>query len=118
MSSSGRSRLVIRRSVQAAAGEIIDAIIPLPFNATLLQIIFKYSATPAPADTVHFGKDSGIGAALTINKIREFEVGLDGTEQGVCNEHFEYPNGDSLILYASNAGDIGVSMEAIFEEAG
>ena len=118
MTAAARSRFTVRRSVQAGSQQSIDESVPVPFNCTLLQVLFVYVGAPDPGDTVHFGKESSIGVAFTIDKIREFEVGLSTAQQGICNEHFEYLNGDSIILFAANGNDIGVSIEVICEEGG
>lgn len=118
MTQAGRNRLQTRAFATAGQAETITLIYLLPFNATLLQVLGVYGAAPEAADVLSFGKISGADPRLTIDPIRDFLVGANGWTEVICNEHFEFVKGDSLIIKASNGNDLDIGVEAILQEAG
>jgi hypothetical protein len=118
MTQSGRSRIQVRAYATVGQQETIALDYVVPFNATLIQVLCKYGAAPNAADTLAIGKESGVDPRLNIDNIRSFEVGANGWDEVICNEHFEYTKGDHLIITASNGDDLDIGVEAVFSEAG
>lgn len=118
MTQSARNRIPYRAYTTAGQGQIIAVDQVLPFNATLLQVLIVYSGLPAVGDVVGFGKNSAVDIRLNFFPIRTFLVGANGWERVICNEHFEFFKGDSLVATAGNGNNLSIGFEAIFGEAG
>lgn len=123
MTQSARNRIYVRGYADLAMFQTIAVDYVLPFNATLIQFLAGYRdvfnpIAPNPADTVSFGKVSGVDARLNIDPIRLLRTGFYAWENVICNEHFEFAKGDHLIITASNQNNLAIGVEAVLAEAG
>jgi len=116
MTQRARNRYFVRAYATAGAAEQISIDFVCPWNCTLLQFCVNYGAMPDLTDAVRLRRIS-VDPRLDFT-IRSFPVGTDFQQTIICNEPFEFAQGDHIQLIASNLGDLDIGAEIICAEAG